>query len=78
MAVTFRKYKVSIKRIDVVDVIGQEWQKIADKGNEKDNGPVYAYVKLDRVQDRETELLTQEITDEGLDIKNVIKAINGL
>lgn len=78
MATRFRKYKISIIRIDEYDAIGREWKQIADTGNEKDGGKVYDYVTYPTTGTTETAVLTQETTDENLDIKNIIKAINGL
>lgn len=51
---------------------------MADTGNKSDNGPLYDYATYPSTQTIETEILKQEIQDEQLDIKAIIKAINGI
>jgi len=75
---TFVKYKISISRIDAIETISRSWVKIADTGNEQDNGPKYGYAEQPSNQFSETTILTQEIREENLDIKTIIKAINGI
>jgi hypothetical protein len=75
---TFVKYQVTIKRFDSQPVVKREWVRVADTGNKSDNGPLYDYATYPSTQTVETEILKQEIQDEQLDIKAIIKAINGI
>lgn len=74
----FHKYRVRIERVDIVDITKRSYEKIADTGNQRDSGAIYDYVTYDDTQFLETNILTQEILSEDLDIKQVIKAINGI
>ena len=74
----FVKYKISISRVDQVETIEREYKQIADTGNPIDGKTVYGYVTRPGIAFHETAILTQEIKDEQLDIKAVIKAINGI
>ena len=63
------------------DVIGDaiEWKQVADTGNEKNNGPVYEYVPKPgcvEVKERSRTLLEQTLPE--IDLKAIIKAVNGL
>lgn len=78
MARLFRKYTITITRSDEVEAERREWKQVADSGNERDDGPVYEYVTYPGVEHESTDILKQEIRDEGLDIKAVIRAINGI
>jgi hypothetical protein len=73
----FVKYKISISRIDQVDILKREYQRVADTGNERDNGPVYDYAICPTTTLVETEILKQEIT-EDIALKEIIRAINNL
>ena len=75
---TFVKYKISISRIDSIETISRSWVQIANTGNEHDNDPKYGYAEQPGTQFSETTILTQEIREENLDIKTIIKAINGI
>lgn len=54
----------------------QSWKKVADTGNEKDNGPVYEYVQSTEINEQERVILKQELDE--IDLPSVIKAINAL
>lgn len=75
----FHKYKVTIERVDIKAVTKRSWEKLADSGNKEDRGPVYGYAEYPSREYETTTLLTQEISAEnGIDMKAVIKAINGI
>ena len=74
----FVKYKISIVRVDQVDTIERKYEKVADSGNKQDGKTIYDYVTHPGIAFHETTILTQEIREEKLDIKAVIKAINGM
>lgn len=72
----FVKYTVTISRRDVRNATGRDWKQVADSGNKHDGGIMYDYVTYPTRENVDTEILKQEIRDETLDIKAVIKAIN--
>lgn len=78
MARRFRKYTITITRSDEVDAVRREWKQVADTGNERDDGAVYEYVTYNGVEHESVDILKQEILNEDLDIKAVIKAVNGI
>src|SRR2546421_10348100 len=68
-------YRVTIVKIDEnVPDREREYKKIADTGNESDDGPVYGYVYADGTKTVETEIFKQR--DEERDLAAVIKAVN--
>lgn len=67
-------YKVTIVKISLVEVVTSEYEKVADTGNKKDNGPVYEYVSKPITKPTETEIYAQMVDD--LDLPTVIKAVN--
>lgn len=69
-------YRITIEQVTWSEVVKQAWQKIADTGNERDDGPQYGYVDARGKEIDSTKILQQEV--EELDVKAVIKAINGL
>ncbi len=69
-------FTIRITKDEVLDIKSQSYEKIADSGNEKDRGAVYAYVPYVKSEKRETELYKQTI--EALDLLAVISAANGL
>ena len=67
-------YKIVITKIEKRDIIDREYQKVADSGNERDDGAVYDYVEFPSTKIVESEVYTQKV--EELDIKTVIDAVN--
>lgn len=67
-------YKIVITKIDKKEFIDREYQKIADSGNERDDGAIYDYVEFPNTKSVESEVYTQKVED--LDIKQVIDAVN--
>lgn len=70
-------YKITIQRIETVERTKKEYEKIADTGNEEDDGSVYGYVDKKIEEEEITTLLEQQIqnvNDEHL--TEIIKAIN--
>lgn len=59
------------------DSVGREYQKIADSGNDRDAGAVYAYVEFPSTKTVTTKIMEQFVSDD-LDIPAVIAVINGL
>ncbi len=68
------KYRITIEKIEDVEVVEKTYERISDKGNPTDNGPVYGYVKTEVLKTQRTEVLAQETED--IDLVEVIKAIN--
>lgn len=71
-------YKITITKTEEVEVIEKEYQKVADTGNERDDGAVYEYVMSPSIKQKETTVLIQSLDEEELDLKAVVKAINRL
>lgn len=69
----FIKYRIVIERVDESSVRTRDWHEMNSQTGVHDYSDWY-----DRPSEIKTELLTQEIRDEQLDIKAVIKAINGI
>ena len=70
------RYRVVVVQTNTKYVTSQEWRKVADTGNEKDNGAVYAYVDQRKLTTEEQTINRQEA--ESLDLSAIIKAVNGL
>lgn len=66
-------YSIKITKTEKVPYKAQEYQKIADSGNEKDGKAVYAYVPLETIRDKVTDVLVMEM--EELDVKKVVNAL---
>lgn len=72
-------YEVTITKKETVIKKVNERVLISDTGNPNGNGPVYDWTPVEREAVVTTEILTQTIEGDGkVDIKGVIKAINGL
>ena len=69
-------YKIKVTRVVREKETAKEWKQVADTGNKRDNGPVYACVKVPRMVTREVDMLVQEV--ETLDLVAVIKVVNGI
>ncbi len=69
-------YRIQITKEEKVKTTDRDYKKVADTGNERDDGPVYEYVEFPSEKTVVTELLDQRV--EGLDMEDVIKAINGI
>lgn len=69
-------FQVIIKEIKTEEVKSREYEKIADSGNEEDDGAKYGYVDNVETQEREKEVYSQNV--EKLDLQKVIKAINDI
>lgn len=69
-------YRIQITKEERVKTTDRDYEKIADTGNKTDDGPVYGYVEFPSEKTVITELLDQRV--EGLDMEDVIKAINGI
>ena len=67
-------YRIKITKVEYEDCVTSEYEKIADSGNEKDDGAVYDYVEHPDSKLVETDMLSQTVVD--LDFPAVIKAIN--
>jgi hypothetical protein len=68
-----KKYSIKIKLIQDVVITEKPYQVIADTGNEKDNGKVYAYVPREVTRKEESEIFSMELDD--LDLKKVVTAL---
>lgn len=72
-------YSIKITKQETVIKTVQRYQRIADTGNEKGDGPVYGNVPTQEEVVVETPILSQVIEGgDKLDIKTVIKAINSI
>lgn len=69
-------YQIIIKKIEEVKRIEQEYRKIADSGNEEDNGAVYGYVSTEVEKEESKEIYNQSVEKE-IDLFAVIKSFNG-
>ncbi len=76
------KYKITIELIETVKKVGRDYEKIADTGNERDGGPVYAYVEYPNEETKATEVFSQQLdeelnspTDESV-VTRVVKAVH--
>jgi hypothetical protein len=67
-------FKITITEIKPVERVTTEYQKVAETGNPRDNGPAFDYVPVTRVQDAATEVYSQTVAE--LDIVAVIAAVN--
>jgi hypothetical protein len=57
-------------------VTKNNWERVADSGNERDKGPIYDYAPIEEIQIDTTVVLQQNIDE--LDLTAVIKAVNGI
>lgn len=69
-------FVVKITEVTERLVPAQQWMKVADTGNERDNGPVYAYVDTETRSTEKRVLLKQDL--EAIALPAIIKAINQL
>jgi hypothetical protein len=67
-------YEIKIVKKEKYNTTDKSWEKIADTGNEKDNGAVYDYVETEVTREKEEAVYTQHV--EKLDLKEVIDAVN--
>jgi hypothetical protein len=67
-------YKVQIVKQEMVTDASLVWQRVADSGNERDGGPVYAYVSCPVTILKETHIYMQVV--DALDIELVVSAVN--
>ena len=67
-------YEIKIVKKEKYNTTDKSWEKIADTGNEKDNGSVYDYVETEVTREKEENVYTQHV--EELDLKGVIDAVN--
>ena len=69
-------YRIAIERVTRNPKTQRTWQKIADTGNMGDGGAVYGYAEYLGEEIDRVEVLKQEL--EEVDLKSVIRALNGL
>jgi len=75
------KYKITITKTEDIETTLKSYQKVADSGNERDDGPVYDYVSHEDTERRETTILEQELTSEQWQdgkLERIIAAVNDL
>jgi len=68
------KYQVTITKIEEGEGFSSTYERIADTGNERDGGPVYAYVKKPVISTNKNVVFEQTLED--LDVTAVIRAVN--
>lgn len=68
-------YRVVIEVVENSETEKREWVKLADTGNEKDNGPTYGYATYKSTQQITRKVFEQTV--EAMDIWLVVKAVNG-
>lgn len=68
------KYQVTITKIEEGEGFSSTYERIADTGNERDGGPVYAYVKKPTINTDKKVVFEQTLED--LDVTAVIRAVN--
>lgn len=72
-------YVVTITKFESVEQEKQEYVRMADTGNEKDNGPVYGHVKRREQVNRETQVYQQRFDVEGgisLNVPGIVTMLN--
>lgn len=67
------KYIIEIKSEEEITKKQDTWQKVADTGNEKDNGAVYGYASKETTSTEERQILKIEV--ESINLYQVISAI---
>jgi len=69
------KYKIEITRTEIEEYEGHEWARTGNKN--KEGGEEYAYTPMTTMtKEVERTILIQEVDD--IDLKEIIKAINGI
>ena len=69
-------YEIKITRKQRVSVTAREWVKIADTGNDHDNGPRYGYAECPGERQDCIEIYSQVV--DSLNLAKVIQAVNGI
>ena len=70
-------FKIKIQEVKEVTFNNTtDYQRVADSGNERDDGAVYEYVPHPDTKTVETTMLEQNV--DAIDLCAVIKAINGI
>ena len=67
-------YRVLIEKIQDVDYVSREYEKLADSGNKQDGGAVYGYVECPATKTETTEIYVQSLDE--IDLPAIIKATN--
>ena len=70
-------YTIEITEHELKSYKAKTWERVSDKGNEKDSGPTYGYAYSDATRVVDTEIYKQNVGD-TFDLTLVIKAVNGL
>lgn len=68
------KYQVTITKIEEGEGFTSSYERVADTGNERDGGPVYAYVKKPTINTTKEVIFEQTLED--LYVTAVIRAVN--
>lgn len=69
-------FEIVVREIKSVPTMVQEYQKVSDTGNEKDRGPVYAYVNVEKTKQVEVDVYRQTV--DRLNLVSVIAAVNAM
>lgn len=71
-------HRFTIEITEHVPVVrkGRDWLKVADTGNEKDGGPIYAYIDVDVEKIEDRVILKMEL--DTIVIEDVVRALLGL
>ena len=67
-------YEIIVKKTETITVNSKNWLKVADSGNEHDNGSVYDYRDCDEEKTESTEIYRQTVG--SLQLADVIRAVN--
>lgn len=69
-----KRYKITVREITSGEKVKDEWQRIADSGNEKDGGVVYGYAP--HVAPFQEELGVYEQTNVSFNLAKLIQVVN--
>ena len=70
------RYRIRVEEGGEEEINTNSWERVADTGNPKDGGAMYAYVPT--VERHEVEVSLYEQTVPTLDLAAVIRAVNGM
>ncbi len=67
-------FRIVVTEIREVPNTKREHHRVSETGNERDDGPIWAYVEVGGVQEEEREVFRQEL--DQIDLFKIIQAVN--